>query len=179
MALQRLSPHVTGQLKIIDMLDPYYTSSATDKPLPELEPVPGRPGADPSGTCACCGHQITWRVVVQDEAGKAWLLGRRCASLAEGLDKRQLRRISWRAARAHKAERARRFEEAERAERLAKLATRQDELDKLMALGASMRDASDAEKKATRGAMFEAAYGIFRSSNLDDELTPWLEKHWP
>lgn len=98
MSLQRLAPLVVGRLRITSVLEPDCATYAGDK-LPELQPVPGDKHAgtdkarDPWGTCACCGARIGWRVLVEDDGGNAWALGRTCAARADGLATHELGRF--------------------------------------------------------------------------------------
>jgi len=102
MSLARLDGLVTGRLRITDILEPDCASYG-GAALPELRPVPGDKHAgtdkarDPWSTCACCGARIGWRVVVEDEGGNAWAMGRTCAARADGVATHDLARFEARA----------------------------------------------------------------------------------
>lgn len=80
-----------GPFQVTDMVGPEDAAYGGTNPFDGIK--------GDTGLCECCGHKISWRVVLQDAKGNPHVVGRRCAQQASDLKGVSLRDAELRARR--------------------------------------------------------------------------------
>lgn len=88
MGLDRIG---TGPFSILEVYEPDYASFGPVQVHGLPEPIDVGYGDETSFRCACCGSKLSWRCLIQNTEGLAYIVGMKCAVNAQsGIDERKI-----------------------------------------------------------------------------------------